>query len=113
MTNTPLDDMKAALEANGYQVTANDYPAGIWHTAYAPDGWTYEHHEKFVCIQKAYAHLQQQQKTKVLEAFVLSIASNDSEYLIDMKYDVLAAQDIVKQFNITADDDSADSENET
>lgn len=116
-----LEDMKAELEANGYELgtdlngcTEIEYIDGDVSMTFneAVEIMPLEHNHD-VLVRKAYTHLQEKRKTTALEQFVLNCANSitDEEYgLVSgslFAYAILA-KDLVVEYNITADESDDD-----
>ena len=106
MTKT-IDDMKAELEANGYVLELH-HLRSVKSVTEPSEVWTVEsaHWTKSRLIEEAYRHLQERRELEALRAFVLDFSLRVDNQ--DVIYDISASRDIVKQFNITADESESD-----
>lgn len=117
---TDIERMKAELEAEGYeyhqvmrQVSSSFAKTYNIQSIYILKGTFYcEGNIDYITTQ-AYAHLQERKELEALRAFVLRSNSDNLDIWDDQLWLHVSdeADELIKQYNITADDESDDDDN--
>lgn len=101
-----IEDMKAELESNGYEIETDEYWAVDSAIIRCPDGAIYKAIKGRVAIQTAYAHLQQQRILDDLRALKADIWALDENTHPDI-HNAYVAKRVIEfliKHNITGDE---------